>query len=169
MKIKTSTELNADRIAAIKLRDKCEKDIKDITRKMGDDIEVSIIKNKLLTEYKWILSTAGGYGGRVSFYTVIPLGDEWKLMDLIPANEFDCETFKLIDGAIELSKCNSSRNGKGLVNIHLCLDSAEYWVNELGLKISGDFDKLIKERSEYADKFAEEAAIFKMLKKMVDD
>lgn len=162
-------ELHEKRIAAIKLRDKCERDIKDITKNMGNDLETSIIKNKLLAEYKWILSTAGGYGGRVSFYTIIPAGDEWKLMDLIPVNEFDCETFKLIDGAIELSKRNPSRNGKGLVNIHLYLDSAVYWVKKLGLNISGDFEKLIDERCQYADKYAEEAAVFRKLKQMVDD
>jgi hypothetical protein len=168
MSDKSPTELNKKRIAAIKLRDKCEKDIKDITRKMSEHIRISIIGENLLSEYKWELSTAGGYGGMVTFYTIIPNGDEWKLMDLIPADEFD-SSYSLIDDAVELTKRNSSRNCKSIVNIHLYLNSAVYWVEKLGLKIHGDFDKLINERCVYADKYADEAATFRMLKRMVDD
>lgn len=118
--------------------------LKQLNEYLGEKLKYAILKEKVLSEYKWDYTDKSGYPGKLVLVARVPRGDEWRIMDLIPRDDFD--TDEVVKGEVSISKYPPSRD-PGHIFLIMEYDTALHWIDKLGLTVSGDFEEALKDRT----------------------
>jgi hypothetical protein len=140
------------------IRDK-EKQLKSLNRILREDLRSAVMDHNLLSDYEWVLADECGYPGKLQFVTPVKRGDEWKLMNLIPVDDF--QPFKIAKG-LEISKFPPMRD-PGHMFLIIDYEVAKTWIEKLNLKPGGDFDTAIRDRRKNIDTVSYEISVISWL------
>jgi hypothetical protein len=158
-------------------RNKILKEIRDqkwevtqLNQKLNQKLHKAIYELNVLSKYEWKFNRIG-YGYTFEFTAIIPENDEWSLLNLIPSKDnddcgYDHNTIELIKGELSLTAYASSRNTKGHVIMVLGCNTVLKTIQDLKLKVFGDYTKSISECQILVDNYNQIVDILKQLDKL---
>jgi len=144
-------------------------EIEKLNQKLQRELYTAIYELNVLSKYKWVFQYNRGYGGSIVYGAVIPEGDEWSLLNLVPTRDEDDYDYnrelKIKDG-IRLVASPATRNAKGYVTLVLDYNIALSAIKELKLKVCGNYLDAIEERKKRITESSKEIDILKQLDKL---
>jgi hypothetical protein len=162
----------------MKKRDTLLKEVRDkkweitqLNQNLQTQLYDAIYKLNVLSNYKWVFQPDGGYCGNIVYLAIIPEGDEWSLLNLIPTGEGDDyygydRKYDIIKNEITIIANPATRNSKGHVTLILGWDTALKTVKDLKLNVCGDYLKSIEDRKKRITENLNEIDILEQLNKL---
>lgn len=145
-------------------------EITKINQQLQVELQDAIYKLGVLSKYKWMFQPNGGHCGDLVYTAIIPKGDEYSLLNLVPTGEDDDygydRTFVIVKDEVTITASPVMRKSNGHVTLILKWDTALKTIKKFKLKVCGDYSKVIEEKKERIDQASKEIDILNQLNKL---
>jgi hypothetical protein len=130
-----------------------KKALKEIDTKIRRNIYDAIISDKLLSGMEWKYSGKCGWPNELTFITVIPAGDEYKVFDLLPKGDEEDDYEKdieIIKGVLWLTPRKAYHRGEpAVIHLHMAYGGSKDLIKQLGLTVIFPEDRVYEIIEEY--------------------